>query len=146
MAIESVGRNRSIYLIVNGVKVIALLSSHDARSVEFYDIATAYFRRRFRRIRNCGIFFIALATLNVALVIIHWRTWPLNFISFLSAGVCGPVGRGVFLLGKHNIKMIITARRAGEKHRLNALRQITSGPFRTDPVSLFVKQHLAGDF
>ena len=119
-------------------KIIAELRPLDLRSVEFYDVAGRYFRRRLRVIRNCGLFFIFFAFVDLVLVYVLWGRWLLNIGNFVSCPISAMIGWGPFQVGRCHILMITTARKASTEHRLNALRQLATGTFRGDAVGAFI--------
>jgi hypothetical protein len=124
-------------------KVIAELCRLNFRSIEFYDIATRYFSVRYRIIRNCGLFFIFFAGVSLVLIFVSEESWILKIANLVGGCLCAMIGQIPFRIGKWGIWMIKTARKAGEKHQINALRTAAnSKPFRDDPIGKFVLRQL----
>jgi hypothetical protein len=130
-------------------KIIAELQSYKFQSLEYYDIASRHFCRRLRVIRNCGLFVICLGTVFGAGA---WTAWNRkeywHIIGFLAGFFfCARIGWTPYQMGKWGIRSLKTSRKAGLKHRLNALRfaAAKSKPFRGDPIGIYVSQRFDED-
>ena len=109
-------------------------------SVEFYDVACPYFSRRFRVIRNCGLFFMTMAVLCALIVFMQNESWLFDIKFCAFSLLFGAIGWTPYRIGRYGIEMIETARRANTQHQMNALHFIasTSKPLRRNPVGGFV--------
>jgi hypothetical protein len=123
-------------------KVIAKLQTLNFHSVEFYHVATNYFCRRLRVIRNCGLFFIIFAALSLVIVLTTRESWLFDIKFCAFSLFCAIIGWTPFRIGKYGIQMIKTARKADVQDRMNALHFMaaTAKPFRGDPVGAFILQ------
>jgi hypothetical protein len=122
---------------------IAALRSLRVDSIEFYDIAALYLCGRLRVIRNCGLFFLLLSIVSLALVVVHWGNWMLSIIGFYC--FCAfALGWEPYLRGRSGIQMIELSRDVNLQFRMDALRAATKMPlFRNDPVGVFISQRLS---
>jgi hypothetical protein len=125
--------------------IMAELQIHDFRSVEFYDIATRYFRHRLFVIQGCGLFFIIMAALSVVIVFISDVPWWFDIFLGVSSLFCTAIGWTSYRIGKTGIRMIDSAHMAGTEHQLQALRQLATGSFRGDPVGGFILGYFRDD-
>jgi hypothetical protein len=128
-------------------QVISELQTLRFGSVEFYDVACRYFCRRYRVIQNCGLFFMSMAVLYLAIVFMQQGNWlfDIKFCVFTLFFVA--IGWAPYRIGRYGIEMIKTARRANTQHQMNALHFIatTSKPVRGDPVGSFVLQQFGDE-
>lgn len=127
-------------------RIVAKLQAHELSSIEFYDIAGSYFRRRFQVIQISGLFFFYMAILFVVLVFFSQVPWWFDIPAGIFSFICAFTGRAPYRIGTYGLQMIEAARRLDEQHRKEVLNFIiTKRLFRADPVGIFILRLLNDD-
>lgn len=121
-------------------KVITELQVHDVRSLQFFNIAARYFRRRLHVIRSCSLFFFFLAALSIPIFILSLAPWWVRTFSVVGTFYLAYLCWRPFRTGLHGIRMIDAARRLDQHRQLDCLEfmAMNVGTFRRDPVAIYV--------
>jgi hypothetical protein len=127
-------------------RIITKLQAQKLSSIEFYDIAGGYFRRRFHVIQISGLFFFFMALLCVTLVFVSQVPWWFDILLGVSSLFCAVIGRIPYRLGTYGLRMIEAARKLDAPHRIDALHFMAAKKlFRADPVGIFILRLLNDD-
>ena len=124
-------------------KTILKLEKLESHSIEFYDVATGYFRVRSRSIRTCGMFSLFLSPIGLVGVFapsdspIFWHiTGMLLFV------LCAWFGWNIYKLGNTDLVLIKTSRVAGSEYQEKALRLICRLKYSADPIGVYILRRL----
>src|SRR6267142_3299699 len=123
-------------------QTIIKLRGLDPHSIEYYDIATKFFRVRSRSIRSCGLMLFFFALIGVMGIFAPWETWSGHLIGvfvFLFSGFFGWV---TFRMGHTQLVLIKASRSANPEHQENALRFFCERDYCAEPVGVFILRHL----
>jgi len=128
-------------------KVITQLQAHDVRSLQFFNIAARYFRRRLRVVWSCSIFFFFMAPLSVLLSFISTTSWWERVFTILITFYMVYLCWFPFRVGLHGMRMIDAARRLDQRHQLDCLEFLATnlGTYKNmqylwgaDPIAVYV--------
>lgn len=143
-------------MIAYHTKVIAELKAHDFDSRQFFDIASSYFRCRFRSLQTCCLIFFFIVAFGIFYS--YFSQAPLwNRIVILIGSFFGVyVFQIPYRIGRSGIRLIDGVRKLGRPDQIDCLEFIATGlatwrafspfrgdpEFRGDPVAIYVLQLL----
>ena len=126
-------------------ETIIKLQKLNPNSIEFYDVATNYFRIRSRSTRSCGLMFFVFALIGLMGAFAPWESLSGHIIGIVIFWSSGWIGWLAFRMGQTQLVLIKTHRAAGSKYQENALRFFCDRDYCSEPIGVFILRQLSDE-
>src|ERR1035437_5095614 len=123
-------------------KTIIRLQELDPHSIEFYDVATGYFRRRSRSTRNCGIIFCLFELVGLMRMFAPWENWSGHLQGVFIVLFFGLIGWNAYRMGNNELILIKASRVAGPEYQAEALRVFCRYQYSAQPIGVYILRRL----